>query len=531
MTRLLPAAVLLTLCAANMLVQAQSKPGTMQKYLQAEGKQKAELRTTLLALPEDKLRAEILNARPAAPDAGAVIERETVCPDGFTRPYWVYVPEKYDAKNDYPLVVCLHGSCAQMPLRGRNGNVAPAMWALNLWKDNLPAEWKSKVALLGCSAGVPETTAEAAWYFKGGEANVMHMLAETKRFVSVDDSRVFISGHSDGGNGSFGFAFRRPEAFAGYLPMCANFTVPMLDDTPIWWENLKGANIYAFNGRADDLYPADELTPLYDIGNSLGARIEYKVHDKLTHDIRPVVAEEVKASLEQRITKWQRDLKVADIDWTCTDPARGHRAWLSIDAIADLGEKNAAQENAPLTGNGRPRLGVQLTESETPTVASTGAGSAAEAAGLKAGDVIIKFDETNVATVQDLAGAIGKKQPGDAFKITVKRDGKEVELKGSFPAPDADTTWRSQGKARVIASWKIGEVSLAVSNASKVSLYVFPQMLDRNGQLNVVLNGKRLELGKIYADNEFILDEFERTGERNLPWLRRVTIDVAAQLK
>ena len=518
------------ICTNMWQVNAGDNAPSPTDYLKASGKKKLQLRDALLKLSANELQEAIANAGPVDPVAPGVLERETDCPDGFRRPFWLYVPENYDAKKNYPMVVCLHGSCAQMPMRGRNGGEAPAQRALNYWKDNLPDVWKSEVVLLGCAAGVPETNANAVWYFKNGEENVLHMIAEAKRIVGVDDNRVFVSGHSDGGNGSFGFAFRRPDAFAGYLPMNGNFTVPMMDETPIWWENLIGQKIYAFNGKADELYPANELTPFYDLANSLGADIKYKVYDDLTHDIAPVVANEVRVSLDERIAKWKRDLKPTELDWTCTDPARGHRAWISIDAIRDLGDFNEAPENSPLAGD-RPRLGLQLADAEAPTVGSISAGGAAKSAGLKVGDVFLKFDEAKIASVQDLVTALGKKRSGDSFKVTVKRDGKEVELEGEFPSAKADAEWRSPGKARVIASWKRGSVRVTVSNASKVSIYVFAEMLDEAGALSVTLNGKKQDLGKIEPDRGFILDEFERTADRSLPWLRRVEINVAELMK
>lgn len=525
MLRIMGCAALLLIALTTVIADEDKSTDLLAKYQAAEAADKSELREKLVALPTPELHAGIKDYSPEAPTASGVVERETECPDGFKRPYWVYVPENYDATKRYPMVVCLHGSCAGLPLRGTNGGLAPAMWALNYWRNNLPDKWKSEIVLLGCSAGPRETTDDAVWYFKGGEENVLHMISETKRFVSVDDNRVFVSGHSDGGNGSFGFAFRRPEPFAGYLPMCGNFTIPMMDNTPIWWENLKGANIYAFNGKADDLYPADDLTPFYDIGNTAGANIEYKVYDELTHDISPVVGDEVVANLKERIPTWKRDLRVTEIDWTCTDPDRGRRAWLSIDAIADLGEFNKAPENAPLSGN-RVRLGVQLTQDDTLTVDSVTEGGAAASAGVKPGDVFTRFDDAELETVQDLVAVLRGKQPGDEFTTTVTRDGESVELKGKFPTAEFGD-WNSPNKARVIASWKAGEVTMQVSNAATISIYVFKEMLGKDGTLTVSVNGKQQILGKIEADNEFILDEFTRTADRSLPWLKRLEIDVA----
>jgi len=49
---------------------------------------------------------------------------------------------------------------------------------------------------------------------------------------------------------------------------------------------------------------------------------------------------------------------------------------------------------------------------------------AAEEAGLKKGDIIIKADKVAIAKTSDLLEAIGRKRPGDPAKITVNRNGK-----------------------------------------------------------------------------------------------------------
>ena len=55
-------------------------------------------------------------------------------------------------------------------------------------------------------------------------------------------------------------------------------------------------------------------------------------------------------------------------------------------------------------------------------------GSPADQAGLKAGDIIIKFDEEAIADLQGMTDALRKRKPGDAVRISVLREGKEVVL-------------------------------------------------------------------------------------------------------
>lgn len=54
--------------------------------------------------------------------------------------------------------------------------------------------------------------------------------------------------------------------------------------------------------------------------------------------------------------------------------------------------------------------------------------SPAEKAGLKQGDVVLKFDGTAVKLYEDMINLLKKKRPGQSAKFLVLREGKEIEL-------------------------------------------------------------------------------------------------------
>jgi len=56
------------------------------------------------------------------------------------------------------------------------------------------------------------------------------------------------------------------------------------------------------------------------------------------------------------------------------------------------------------------------------------AGSPADSAGLRGGDVIVKFDGVRVDNIYDYTFALRSRKPGQRVRITVQRDGKDVEL-------------------------------------------------------------------------------------------------------
>jgi hypothetical protein len=62
------------------------------------------------------------------------------------------------------------------------------------------------------------------------------------------------------------------------------------------------------------------------------------------------------------------------------------------------------------------------------------AGSAAEAAGLKEGDVIVGMDETKLATLQEFSQALGARAPGDKVKVRIVRAGREEIIEATLGA-------------------------------------------------------------------------------------------------
>ncbi|MBQ2786065.1 MAG: PDZ domain-containing protein [Oscillospiraceae bacterium] len=65
-------------------------------------------------------------------------------------------------------------------------------------------------------------------------------------------------------------------------------------------------------------------------------------------------------------------------------------------------------------------------------VAGVEKGGAAEAAGIKVGDLIVKMGDTNVTSLASLTPALKKYKVGDTTTVTVYRSGKLLELTLTF---------------------------------------------------------------------------------------------------
>ncbi len=95
-----------------------------------------------------------------------------------------------------------------------------------------------------------------------------------------------------------------------------------------------------------------------------------------------------------------------------------------------------AQPPPPVVGGGsRPYLGTVPDMTESPGgVRLTGvrAGSPAEAAGVRAGDVLVQLGEHQIKNLYDMENALRAYQPGDSIVVGVLRDGRRLDLRAAL---------------------------------------------------------------------------------------------------
>lgn len=84
---------------------------------------------------------------------------------------------------------------------------------------------------------------------------------------------------------------------------------------------------------------------------------------------------------------------------------------------------------------GGAALGVQLKEADGRLeVEVVSEGSGAELAGMKKGDVIVKVDGKKMAGIKELAESFKDKKAGEKVKVSIKREGKPMELEVTLSA-------------------------------------------------------------------------------------------------
>lgn len=113
--------------------------------------------------------------------------------------YSMWVPPTYDPATPFPLILCLHGA------------FFTGSEYVEKWQPRLGDKY-----MLVCP------TSED-WWTLPSEAFVFALLDDVTSRYNIDPNRIFLSGMSDGGTGTFVFGAHRGDRFAGVAPMAAGF--------------------------------------------------------------------------------------------------------------------------------------------------------------------------------------------------------------------------------------------------------------------------------------------------------------------
>jgi len=237
----------------------------------------AAMLASLSELPEEVLTGKV----PLKPSQGAhasheayVVKLKQAISDKPIYPYTLVKPQDYDKATDkrWPLLVCLHGA-------GSSG--FPMDW---LWQDGANAqEWIRKDLPLIVVA--PHSPPGEGWQ----PAAVIAMVNQLIKTMRVDPDRVYLTGISMGGFGTWNTAASYLDRFAAIVPLCGGMDA----EQAIW---LKDMPIWAFHGDADTLVPVEctraPIKRLREAAGEAGApHIKYTEMPGVWHDITHVYRE------------------------------------------------------------------------------------------------------------------------------------------------------------------------------------------------------------------------------------------------
>lgn len=232
----------------------------------------------------------------AAPEASSLWQKR-VLPDAQGQlpaglPYRLFVPRSYDASKRYPLIVFLHGS-------GEKGVDNQAQ----IDKNGPPVLVSDKVQnQQPCFVLAPQCPPESRWNNWSGDTPrgamvtlaaepsdpmrlLLQLLGELPREFSIDTGRLYLTGLSLGGFGTWELLARRPQMFAAAVPICGRAD---LKTAPI----IKGIPIWVFHGDADTSVSVEHARAMVGAMKIFAAPIRYTEYAGVGHNSWDMAYEE-----------------------------------------------------------------------------------------------------------------------------------------------------------------------------------------------------------------------------------------------
>ncbi len=245
------------------------------------------------------LQAETIRRIQEAKDNAAKLAQrfraETyVATTGDTILYRFLEPEGYDPDRQYPLVVCLHGRSG----RGRNNvrNIGANRPAQVLSEPDMRTRYPSFLL-------APQTPPDRSWGYalddstmagfhrraRGGRSMgvpvdepVVALIQDVANRWPVDRNRIYVTGQSMGGAGSWYLAIKHPDLFAAVMPICG-FASPQ------YAASLAHVPVWAFHGEVDSGIPARFSRDMVAAITAAGGSPRYTEFEGIGHACMPLV--------------------------------------------------------------------------------------------------------------------------------------------------------------------------------------------------------------------------------------------------
>ncbi len=175
--------------------------------------------------------------------------------------YWLFLPKSYDKKKSWPLMLFLHGAGE----RGSNLN------QVKKWgpPKRVSEEKDSPFVVIS-----PQCPKNKRWDPTQLHSLVEHVAASHK----IDRSRMYCTGLSMGGYGTWAMIAKYPKLFAAVAPICGGgdpATAKKITEIPIW----------AFHGGADRVVPPSRSQAMIDaIKKAGGTNAKLTIYPGVNHN-------------------------------------------------------------------------------------------------------------------------------------------------------------------------------------------------------------------------------------------------------
>ncbi len=200
--------------------------------------------------------------------------------DEKTLPYRLLRPEKIEPGKTYPLVLFLHG----LGERGDDNAKQIVYFAEGFTKPERRQKYP-------CFVVAPQCPLDAHWVEVDfyAPSHVMpekpsvplklalELVEKLAAELPVDKSRLYITGLSMGGYGTWDAIQRRPDFFAAAMPVCGG-------GDPAQTPKLKNLPIWAFHGEKDRTVPLHRTTDMIEAIRKAGGTSKLTIYPGVDHN-------------------------------------------------------------------------------------------------------------------------------------------------------------------------------------------------------------------------------------------------------
>jgi predicted peptidase len=175
--------------------------------------------------------------------------------------YLLFLPEGYnDSKENWPLIMFLHGA-------GERGD------DLEKVKIHGPPKLVESDPDFPFIIVSPQCPKDEWWSVEVLDA----LLDEIVTQYRVDENRIYLTGLSMGGFGTWHYAAAHPERLAAIAPICGGGdpkTADAIKDIPAW----------VFHGAKDDVVPVSKSQEMVDVFKACDADVQFTIYPDAGHD-------------------------------------------------------------------------------------------------------------------------------------------------------------------------------------------------------------------------------------------------------
>lgn len=235
----------------------------------------------------------------------------------------VDIPSDYDPAQKIQLRVQLHGGV---------GRPSPNVQA----PGRTPGAGANRIAGERQIYLQPSAWNAAQWWNDEQVDNVLRAVDTLKRKYNIDESKIYLTGISDGGTGTYFMALAEPNLWSSYLPLNGSLAVLRNPDTgadtEMYGNNLVNAPLYVVNGENDPLYPVVQVEPHMAWLKKMGVKVMFRPQPGAEHNTAWWPTE--RAPYEQFVHEHPRTAHPTALTWETERVDRYNRnRWLIINEL------------------------------------------------------------------------------------------------------------------------------------------------------------------------------------------------------